>query len=145
MSLASPVTFSVTPLTICDALIQEVITPAQFSQEDQHSPNRAGIVCVSPSATINFIVSADIEDFSTNVIEVTFFPDEGLPPRITVSACILLNDDEKNEARKKFFIAHVEIKEALNFDLIGVTRTVSTCTIIDNDGESVSGKTENAP
>jgi hypothetical protein len=138
MSLANPVTFIVTPLTICDALIQEVITPAQLSPEDQHSPNRAGIVCMSPSAIINFIVSVDIEDFNTNVIEVTFSPDEGLPPRITVSASVHLNDDEKNEARKSF-IAHVEIKEALNSGLINVTRTVSTCTIIDNDGESVSG------
>ncbi len=41
-------------------------------------------------------------------------------------------DDEKNEA-KQVFIAFLEVIDAVNFDLLTVTRAVSICTIKDDD------------
>ena len=50
-------------------------------------------------------------------------------------AFIPVVDDEINEAEQQVFIILLEVQEAVNSDLIVITRTYSTCIIIDNDGE----------
>ena len=44
-------------------------------------------------------------------------------------------DDEIDEAQEQVFIIVLEVLEAVNFDLITITRNTSVGRIIDNDGE----------
>lgn len=74
---------------------------------------------------------SDENDFNSSRILV-IFPADGVT---NVLAPIPIIDDEVNEANRQYFIAHLEILEAINRDLITLTRDVSTCIIHDNDGE----------
>ena len=75
-------------------------------------------------------------DFNTTAFEVTFSPNEGeTTPIAEIPAFISIVDDEINEADHQYFIVFLEIIGAVNFDLIEIGRNVSTCIIIDNDGE----------
>ena len=47
-------------------------------------------------------------------------------------------DDDKDEAQEQVFIILLEVLEAVNFDLITITRNTSFGRIIDNDGEQLS-------
>ena len=48
---------------------------------------------------------------------------------------ISIVDDEINEAQEQVFIIVLEVLEAVNLDLITLTRSTSFGRIIDNDGE----------
>jgi hypothetical protein len=74
-------------------------------------------------------------DFNATAFNVIYPADEGIAPVQTVPAFINVTDDDVNEAREQTFIAFLEIVEAANLDLITITRTNSTCVIVDNDGE----------
>ena len=50
-------------------------------------------------------------------------------------ATIPIVDDEIDEAQEQVFIILLEVLDAVNLDLIKITRGVSTGRIIDNDGE----------
>lgn len=52
-----------------------------------------------------------------------------------VPAFIQITDDEINEATDQLFIAQLEILEAVNSNLITISRSISTCFIVDNDGK----------
>jgi hypothetical protein len=74
-------------------------------------------------------------DFNATAFNVTYPADEGgnVVPRIPAS--IGVTDDDVNEAREQIFIVFLEIIDAANYDLITISRTNSTCVIVDNDGE----------
>ncbi len=44
-------------------------------------------------------------------------------------------DDDVDEARYQFFIAHLVVANAVNMDLIYIERAASNCAIVDNDCE----------
>ena len=52
-----------------------------------------------------------------------------------VEELIPIEDDEIDEAQEQVFIILLEVLEAVNFDLITITRNTSFGRIIDNDGE----------
>ena len=54
-----------------------------------------------------------------------------------ISAFIPIVDDEINEAWKQVFVVLLQVEEAVNSDLITITRADSTCVIIDNDGKQL--------
>ena len=53
----------------------------------------------------------------------------------SAAANISVHDDEVNEAINQTFIVYLEVEDAVNPDLITLARRVSTCTIVDDDGE----------
>ena len=55
-----------------------------------------------------------------------------------VDEVIPIVDDEIDEAQEQVFIILLEVLEAVNFDLITITRSTSFGRIIDNDGEPLS-------
>ena len=52
-----------------------------------------------------------------------------------ISALIPIVDDDKDEADIQFFIAFLEVVDAVNIDLIDIGRTFSRGIIVDNDGK----------
>jgi hypothetical protein len=74
-------------------------------------------------------------DFNATAFDVIYPADElrTVVPRIPAS--INVTDDVVNEAREQTFIVFLEIVNATNRDRITITRTNSTCVIVDNDGE----------
>jgi hypothetical protein len=74
-------------------------------------------------------------DFNATAFDVVYPADEGAAPVQTVPAFIDVTDDDVNEAREQTFIVFLEIVDAANLDLITITRTNSTCVIVDNDSE----------
>ena len=72
-------------------------------------------------------------DFDTDAITVKFSPGvDSIPVNISVI------DDEINEAVSQSFVVYLEVDENadnLNPDLILLSRSVSTCAIIDDDSE----------
>ena len=55
-----------------------------------------------------------------------------------VEEFIRIEDDEIDEAQEQVFVIFLEVLEAVNFDLIRITRSTSFGRIIDNDGEPLS-------
>lgn len=81
------------------------------------------------------LYDTDVNDFNSTVFEVSFPADEGLPrtnPDIPTPIAIV--DDEVNEA-EQYFVAYLEILDAVNYDLINIGRNITFCAIVDNDGE----------
>ena len=77
---------------------------------------------------------ADTNDFDTTPVNVTFSADEVV--RIDdVIGPISIVDDEIDEAREQVFVIFLEVLEAVNFDLITITRSSSVGCIVDNDGK----------
>jgi hypothetical protein len=74
-------------------------------------------------------------DFNATVFNVTYPADEGVNVVPRIPASIDVTDDDVNEAREQTFIVFLEIVDAANLDLITITRTNSTCVIVDNDSE----------
>jgi hypothetical protein len=73
-------------------------------------------------------------DFNATVFDVVYPADESATvPRIP--APISITDDDVNEACKQTFIVFLEVADSVTSNLITITRTNSTCVIIDNDGE----------
>ena len=78
----------------------------------------------------------DEADFNTAVIDVTFPSDERrASPIADVPSPIMIVDDLVDEAEEQFFIAYLQIIEAVEPNLITLTRANSTCIIVDNDGK----------
>ena len=72
----------------------------------------------------------DEMDFGIDAISVEF------PAGVaSVAANISVRDDEINEAINQTFIVYLEVEGAVNPDLITLAHYVSTCTIVDDDGE----------
>jgi hypothetical protein len=74
-------------------------------------------------------------DFNATAFNVIYSADEGVIVVPRIPAFIGVTDDDVNEAREQTFIVFLEIVDAANLDLITITRTNSTCVIVDNDGE----------
>jgi hypothetical protein len=74
-------------------------------------------------------------DFNATAFEVLYPADEGVNVVQRIPAYIDVTDDDVNEAREQTFIVFLEIVDAANLDLITITRTNSTCVIVDNDGK----------
>ncbi len=68
-----------------------------------------------------------MSDFNTTV-RTWVFPSG----QVNIDTPIQITDDEKDEATQ-VFIAFLEVIDAVNFDLITVTRAVSICRINDDD------------
>ena len=79
----------------------------------------------------------DGDDFDATAFDVTF-PDDETMNRADVQEFIPIVDDEIDEAQEQVFIIFLEILDAVNFDLITITRNTSFGRIIDNDGEPLS-------
>jgi len=78
----------------------------------------------------------DTADFNTAIFNVTFPSDERrASPIADVPSPIMIVDDEIDEAEEQFFIVYLEIIEAVEPNLITITRANSTCIIVDNDGK----------
>ena len=79
----------------------------------------------------------DTNDFNATAFNVIFPADEivNIPD---VLRLIRIVDDEIDEAQEQDFIIFLEVLDAVNFDLITVTRDTSFGRIIDNDGEPLS-------
>ena len=63
------------------------------------------------------------------------FPSDEQRVIFDVQANIRIFDDEINEAQEQSFVVLLEIVDAVNPDLISISRSSSTCHIIDGDGE----------
>ncbi len=70
-----------------------------------------------------------MSDFNTTVL-TWVFPSGQVNPDIDTP--IQITDDEKDEAMQ-MFIVFLEVIDAVNFDLVTVTRSVSMCRINDDD------------
>ena len=80
--------------------------------------------------------STDTDDFNNNIFNITFAADENAAVAISdISALIPIVDDDKDEADIQFFIASLEVVDAVNMDLIDIGRTFSRGIIVDNDGK----------
>ena len=66
------------------------------------------------------------------------FPADEIVNIADVEEVIPIVDDEIDEAQEQVFIILLEVLEAVNFDLITITRNTSFGRIIDNDGEPLS-------
>jgi hypothetical protein len=71
-------------------------------------------------------------DFNATVFNVMYPADENVP---RMPAFINITDDDVNEAREQTFIVFLEVVDAVNLARITITRTNSTCVIVDNDSE----------
>ena len=78
------------------------------------------------------ILCSDARDFNSTNITAIFRATEG---HSDLNVPIPIFDDDVDEAHRQFFIAHLVLTNAMDKDLIKLGRTVSTCTIIDNDGK----------
>ena len=76
----------------------------------------------------------DREDFSSDVIMVTFLADEIGHQINDVPTPIVIFDDEINEALEEVFIVVLTWENSTNADGVAITRESSVCRIIDNDG-----------
>ena len=76
----------------------------------------------------------DREDFSSNVIVVTFQADEFGTQINDVPAPVVIIDDEINEALEEVFIVVLTLENSTNPDGVVISRESSPCGIIDNDG-----------
>jgi hypothetical protein len=74
-------------------------------------------------------------DFNATAFNVTYPADEEINLVQTVPAFINVTDDDVNEAREQTFIVFLEIVDAVSLDLLTITRSNSTCVIVDNDGK----------
>ena len=75
----------------------------------------------------------DREDFSSDVVIVTFQSDETGTQINDIPAPIVIFDDEINEALKEIFIVVLTLESSTNPDSVITTRVSSLCRIIDND------------
>ena len=66
------------------------------------------------------------------------FPADEIVNIADVEEEIPIVDDEIDEALEQVFIIFLEVLEAVNFDLITITRSASFGRIVDNDGEPLS-------
>ena len=135
--LANPVLFRVTPLTVTDA---ERLNILNFTRpaDDDVSPSVAGKVQQVVHTTFDSLFfCTDTNDFNATAFNVIFPADEivNIPD---VEEFIPIVDDEIDEAQEQVFIILLEVLEAVNFDLIRITRDTSFGRIIDNDGEPLS-------
>ena len=78
------------------------------------------------------ISSSDKNDFNASAISVLYPADVDYIP-----VFIPIVDDEIDEAMKQFFIVLLEAQQAVNSDLITISRNNSTCVIFDNEGELI--------
>ena len=75
-------------------------------------------------------------DFDATPFNVTFPADEVLIINIAdVLEKIPIVDDEIDEAQEQYFAIVLEVLDAVNFDLMTITRSISFGHIVDNDGE----------
>ena len=85
-----------------------------------------------------YCTPADTEDLNMTVSYATFVADERTSvSSLHTSVLIPIVDDDKDEAYRQFFIAVLEIVDAVNMDLIDVGRTFSRGIIVDNDGKYI--------
>ena len=78
------------------------------------------------------------EDFSSDVIMVTFPADEIGPQINDVAAPIVIFDDEINEALQEVFIVVLSLENSTNPGNVVISRVSSLCRIIDNDGSYIA-------
>ena len=76
----------------------------------------------------------DHEDFSLDIVTVTFPADEFGGQINDVDAPVVIVDDEINEALEEVFIMVLTLENVTNPDRIVITRAASLGRIIDNDG-----------
>ena len=82
------------------------------------------------------LIPTDTDDFNNTIFNITFAADENAAVAISdISALIPIVDDDKDEADIQFFIAFLEVVDAVNMDLIDIGRTFSRGIIVDNDGK----------
>ena len=76
-------------------------------------------------------------DFDTTFLsEITFPSDANVPVSLAdAHGFIIVTDDSKDEADHQFFIAYLEILDAMNPDKIHITREWATIIIVDDDGK----------
>ena len=85
-----------------------------------------------------YCTHADTEDLNMTVSYVTFAADERTSvSSLYTSVLIHIVDDDKDEAYRQFFIATLEIVDAVNMDLINIGRAFSRAIIVDNDGKYI--------
>ena len=80
----------------------------------------------------------DREDFSSDVIMVTFPADEIGPQINDVAASIVIFDDEINEALQEVFVVVLSLESSTNPGNVVISRASSLCRIIDNDGSYIA-------
>ena len=85
----------------------------------------------------------DREDFSSDVIMVTFPADEGGAQINDVAAPIVIFDDEINEALQEVFIVVLSLESSTNPGNVVISRASSLCRIIDNDGSYIAAPINN--
>ena len=79
----------------------------------------------------------DREDFSPDVIIVTFQADEAGTQINDMPAPITILDDQLNEALEEVFIVVLTLESSTDPGGVIITRESSLCRIIDNDGSCV--------
>ena len=84
--------------------------------------------------------SPDREDFSSDVITVTFPADETGTQINDMPAPIVIFEDEINEALEEVFIVVLTLQSSTDPGSVIITRVSSLCRIIDNDSSCVLKK-----
>ena len=77
-------------------------------------------------------------DYLPDVIKVDFPADEFGPPVNDVHTSIVLVDDNMEEAVEELFVVVLTLENAVHPDNAVITRSLSICRIIDNDGRCQS-------
>ena len=79
----------------------------------------------------------DREDFSSDVVVVTFEADEFGRQINDMAAPIVIFDDELNEALEEVFIVVLTLQSSTDPGSVIITRVSALCRIFDNDGSCV--------
>lgn len=143
MTLANPVMFRVSSLTVDDALDMGIISSflpedGLTSNEIQLSPLRASIVIPKTPAhngLVLCIMYVDEDDFSATSINTIFAADENNnSPISAIDVPVSIADDDIDESCEQYFIVMVEIIDAVNVASLNLGLSVATVIIGDNDG-----------
>ena len=132
--IASPITVSVSPLTVGGAIASGGPVPVFIPDDDPLSPSRASESFFS-SVTVLLqcnCVILDLQDFSDAVFNITFEPDEDSDINNKLVSVSITNDDI-NEAIEQFFVIQMALVSSVNPSSVELSRAASLGRIVDDD------------
>lgn len=138
--IATTVELEVIPLTIQQSMD---IIPSSLRdgipEENSYSPPFAGnarrlTVDKFLNNAIKIFLFKDVADFNNATITITFNPDEDQGQN-ELNIPVPIFDDCVNEANEQVFVVQLKLVGGANMNSITVSRQVSLCRIIDDDGK----------
>jgi hypothetical protein len=138
--IATAIELEIVPLTIQQSM--DIIPPSVrngIPMDNSYSPPFAGNAKLL--TTNKFLYNAiiffkDGADFNNATIPITFDPDEDRNQG-ELSIPIHIFDDSVNEANEQVFVVQLKVTGGANVNSITISRQVSLCRIIDDDGKQI--------